>query len=190
MFDMHPELTRRQKVRERLLTLLPKGAIGAEIGVWEGEFSARILAVTRPVRLHLIDPWLYQPEYPNLDFGKRRNEHLMAERYHKVLTDFAAERRVTIHRATAQAALGAMPDGYLDWVYLDANLNEPHITADLALCLRKVKPGGIIAGDDYYWTKDRLDAPVQRAVARVLDDLGDQARLRLLGNQYVIKLKR
>ena len=43
--------------RDEILTLIPKGGVGAELGVWQGDFSARILQIAEPSRLHLIDPF-------------------------------------------------------------------------------------------------------------------------------------
>ena len=43
--------------RAAFLDALPKGGIVAEAGVDHGDFSAQILAITRPERLHLIDMW-------------------------------------------------------------------------------------------------------------------------------------
>ncbi|MEM7189627.1 MAG: hypothetical protein AAF439_08445, partial [Pseudomonadota bacterium] len=46
-----------QNARRAVLNALPKGAVGAEVGVWKGDFSAEILATAAPACLHLIDPW-------------------------------------------------------------------------------------------------------------------------------------
>jgi hypothetical protein len=43
--------------RWRLLEQMPKGAVCAEIGVFNGDFSRHILRVTKPRELHLIDGW-------------------------------------------------------------------------------------------------------------------------------------
>ncbi|MCU0901608.1 MAG: class I SAM-dependent methyltransferase [Cypionkella sp.] len=187
---MTEEISKRDRVRGRLLKLLPKNAVVAEIGVWEGDFSQRILEICEPKELHLIDPWLYLPEFTNAGFGKKKNEHLMEVRYQNVVARFKDDPRVKIHRATSDVALGAMADGSLDWVYIDGNHNEPFIGNDLALCLRKVKPQGIISGDDYNWQAEASGAPVKAAVTALLDDLGDMASLRLLANQYLIRLQR
>ena len=48
--------------REQLLEAMPRHAICAEIGVWEGDFSQRILDRTQPAKLHLIDPWRYEQD--------------------------------------------------------------------------------------------------------------------------------
>src|SRR5438445_8177430 len=51
MYTIHPN------ARETILANIPKGSVGAEIGVWRGDFSAQILRTVQPGLLHLIDPW-------------------------------------------------------------------------------------------------------------------------------------
>lgn len=184
------ETARRDRVRERLLGLLPKQAIAAEIGVWEGGFSRRILNICDPVCLHLIDPWEYMPQFANTGFGRPKNAQLMDQKYRDVVAALGSDARVRIHRKTSEEALSALPDASLDWIYIDGNHNEPFIGRDIELCLAKVKPDGIIAGDDFHWQADRSDAPVKRAVEAAVTSLGDAARLRVMGNQYLIRLSR
>ena len=184
------EMSKRDIVRGRLLARMPKGAKVAEIGVWEGNFSRRILEICEPAELHLIDPWLYQPEFGNTGFGRKKNEHLMEVKYQDVVAAFKDDARVKIHRATSEVALADLPDGSLDWVYIDGNHNEPFVGNDLALCLRKVKADGIITGDDFNWQAEASGAPVKRAVEAIVAELGDQAKLTLMANQYIIELKR
>ena len=47
----------RLRQRRWVLELLPKGGIGAEIGVFRGHFSDLICSVAQPRKLYLIDPW-------------------------------------------------------------------------------------------------------------------------------------
>lgn len=182
--------SKRDKLRGRLLSQMPKGARVAEIGVWEGAFSQRILEICEPSELHLIDPWLYQPEFANTGFGRKKNEDLMEQKYRDVVARFAGDGRVKVHRAMSDVALAALPDAGLDWVYIDGNHNDPFIGQDLALCLQKVRHDGIIAGDDFNWMSDAQGAPVKRAVESLVAELGDQAELQLMANQYIIRLHR
>jgi hypothetical protein len=182
------EESKREKVRARLLGKMPKGAIAAEIGVWEGKFSEQIIEITQPRELHLIDPWLYQPEFGNTGFGRKKNETRMDEMYHEVAAKFASNPGVKLHRAMSKPALESLPDGYLDWVYIDGNHNEPFVGEDLDLCRRKVKPGGIISGDDLNWQTEQSGAPVRKAVDALLKSLGPKAKLTVIANQYMIQL--
>ena len=178
-------LSKRDRTRGRLLRNLPKGGVVAEIGVWEGDFSARILEICQPKELHLIDPWLYQPEFPNTGFGKKKNATSMEERYHKVVARFAADPRVKVHRMTSDQGLAQFADGSFDWVYIDGNHNAPFIDQDLEAALLKVKADGLIAGDDYYWEAAEGVAPVRAAVDRLVTT---GRSLQLMGNQYRIGL--
>jgi len=179
----------RDRRRDRLLGRLPKASVGAEIGVWEGAFSRRILAIVEPRVLHLIDPWVHQPEYPGTIFGRASAASRMDAIAQGVVARFGADPRVRIHRMTSEAALTAMPDASLDWVYIDGNHNEPFAGRDLELALAKVRPDGIIAGDDLNWNA-AAGAPVRSAVERVVAGLGDGARLSVMANQYLIALAR
>src|SRR6266545_2218953 len=51
-------------VRGFLREMAPKGSVCAEIGVWQGDFSARILDLVKPSKLHLVDPWQFVAAEP------------------------------------------------------------------------------------------------------------------------------
>lgn len=187
MSDMSQEPSRRDARRRELLSKLPKAGVAAEIGVWEGRFSEVILDVAAPRELHLIDPWTYQPEFSNTGFGRKKFATRMEEMYQDVSRRFAGVPAVRLHRAMSGDALRQFADGYFDWVYIDGNHNSPIVDEDLALSAVKVRAGGIIAGDDYNWQADE-GAPVKTAVQALLLRLGAQARFRVFGNQYLIRL--
>jgi len=72
-----PEL----KSRDDLLKLMPKNGIIAEIGVWDGSFSEKILKYCNPKKLYLIDCWANQsqeayPDFLNTGFNNRYLENL------------------------------------------------------------------------------------------------------------------
>jgi len=47
-------------------------------------------------------------------------------------------------------ALADVPDGSLDFVYIDADHTFDHVMSDIIWWARKVRYGGIVAGHDYY----------------------------------------
>jgi hypothetical protein len=51
-----------------------------------------------------------------------------------------------------------------------------------------VKPGGIIAGDDFHWQAEACGAPVKRAVEALVADLGPEAQLKLIANRWMVRL--
>ena len=132
---------------------MPRGAVCAEIGVFRGEYSAEILRVSSPRELHLVDGWweLYGEHFPEFwgeysEFGT-----LTTQRAHRETLDRIAPygTRATVHVGDDLEILERFPDGYFDWVYLDSSHLYEHTLQELELLERKVKPQGIIAGDDY-----------------------------------------
>lgn len=124
--------------RDAFLDALPKGGIVAEAGVDKGDFSASILAITKPQKLHLIDFW----------GSKRYHEGLQQS----VRQRFAAELAsglVQIDLGLSTTVLQRFPDGHFDWIYIDTDHGYNVTAAELAIARTKVKSDGIIAGHDY-----------------------------------------
>lgn len=124
--------------REAFLEAMPKGGIVAEAGVDHGDFSARILSITRPKKLHLIDVWS----------SKRYHDGLQKHVRDRFATQITAG-QVQIDLGLSTEVLPGYPDGYFDWIYIDTD-HGYRVTADeLELSRNKVRRGGIIAGHDY-----------------------------------------
>lgn len=177
-----PERPTDTERRRFLLEMLPVGSVGAEIGVHQGDFSRAILDTVRPSRLHLIDPWRYESSttYERALYGGRasKGQQELDDRYLAVLDRFAgeiADGQVTVHRLPSSEALEALPDGSLDWVYIDGNHLYEYVASDLALSLRKTRDGGLVTGDDYaeggWW---------EGGVKRAVDELERAGTARLL----------
>jgi|SRR5579871_2096409 len=149
------------RTRSRLLKFLPKRAVGAEIGVWKGDFSAQIIEVAQPTKLYLIDPWaLNEDEAHRTCWYGAEQRPDMETMFETVRQRFQKELRqgsLAIIRQPSSVALGAMPDESLDFVYIDGDHQYRAVRQDCFLAYDKVKPGGLICGDDYAdggWWKD------------------------------------
>jgi len=156
--------------RMPLLRTLPTNSVGAEIGVFKGAFSARILKTLQPRKLHLIDPWHYETDttYQRSWYGGRGGGgQAMQDAIHQSVRDrFAREIAsgvMTVHRAMSADAATSFADDYFDWVYIDGNHLYEFVKADLNAFFPKVKPGGLLCGDDY-GVKGWWDHGVTRAV--------------------------
>jgi hypothetical protein len=163
--------------RERLLQRMPMGGVCAEIGVWEGDFSDKIIEVTKPSVLCLIDPWKYESDevYRDACYGgrKAKNQEQMDAVYSRVAKRFATQVRdgtVVIHRSPSSDAVAAFPDGYFDWVYIDGNHLYEFVKLDLELWSPKIKRRGYITGDDYVegrWWKGGVKRAVDEFASRI-----------------------
>lgn len=167
--------------RNLLIESLPKYTIGAELGVWKGNFSIRLLE-TNPQRLYLIDPWVYRPDYPSSLYGHRTMNQARMDRIYKgILRRFSSDDRVVVLRT--QEGLRSLPE-MVDWVYIDGDHNYPAVQRDLREAALRVKDGGLICGDDYaqggWW-----GAGVVNAVDEFIQD--HQWPATFIGNQYLIR---
>jgi hypothetical protein len=164
--DAHVRGAQLLASRYQMLERLPNGGTVCEIGVANGDFSACILDLCKPARLHLVDMW--------------DSERYSADR-EKVFKRFAeqiAAGQVTIHVGASTQKLPEFPDRTFDWVYVDT-VHDYAVTArELELCRTKVKPGGIIAGHDY--TAGNIVTPVCYGVVQAVQEFCVKNRWRYL----------
>jgi Methyltransferase domain len=166
----------RERVRDDLLRKMGQGKVCAEIGVFRGDFSERILLIARPRQLHLIDPWKYEPDpsYEKAVYGSTvaKGQPAMDRVFNSVRERFDQEIQVgtvVIHRTTSDEAAGKFEGGYFDWVYIDGNHLYEFVMRDLENYDPKVKPGGYITGDDYGvagWWQNGVTRAVDEFAAR------------------------
>jgi Methyltransferase domain len=173
--------------RTALLSKMPRHAVCAEIGVWKGGFSERILKMTEPRELNLIDPWVFQSEFPDRMFGGKvaKNSDDMEEIYQDVRKRLGSLPNVAIHRGFSGDVLKQFKDGYFDWIYIDGNHYYDFVRKDLELAYVKVKPGGYITGDDYTWGEEEA-FPVKRAVQDFVKEKSIETKPEVIGDQFII----
>ena len=65
------EMTTDHRISDRrfLADMLPKGGIGAEIGVFTGLFSTVLLEIARPKKIYFVDPWWGELTAPTIPTG-------------------------------------------------------------------------------------------------------------------------
>lgn len=150
----HVEGARLVPGRVALLSLLPAGAVVCEVGVWEGEFSRRILDIARPRRLDLVDIELHRVD--RAAFARE-----------------LAEGRVVLHEGDSAERLGAFPDATFDWIYVDADHRLEGVKRDVGVARRKVKPDGWLVFNDYIrWTRRDTEYGVIPAVNALMVEDG------------------
>lgn len=130
-----------ERGRKELLERLPKG-IGAEIGVWKGEFSEHLLE--KATKLYLIDPWLHQPEFTSRRYAVNSQDFMDA--LHDLVVKRFHSRNVVIMRGFSHEILPSFPNKFFDWVYIDGCHAYEWVKADIEIGLQKSK---LVCGDDY-----------------------------------------
>lgn len=159
-------LNRNMKSKNKILQIIPKNSVGAEIGVHLGNFSENIIKNVRPKLIYLIDPWLVSnnPVHANSWYsGDTITQKVMDERYQSVRRKFSSYKdNVKIIRKFSRDAAEEIPDNSLDFVYIDGDHSFDGVMTDFDFFYPKVKVGGFICGDDYddthWWERGVIDA--------------------------------
>jgi hypothetical protein len=168
-------LLKPEAVEERAQQLLQwlddvKNPRGAEIGVFTGALSQRLLA-REDLSLYLVDSWTVtaaDSEYAQSGDFHASLSQAQQDAYYEGAREavrFAAGRH-EILRMSSRDAAERIQDGSLDFVFIDADHSYAGCKADIQAWLPKIKPGGFIAGHDY----DHPDFPdfgVKRAVDEI-----------------------
>lgn len=122
-------------------------ATGAEIGVQNGYFSRQVLDKWRGQLLYMIDVWQPLEGYRDVaNVPAAEQAERMCRAIRQVVPHWS---RVRVIQELSENAARLIPDGSLDWVYIDANHDFANVTRDLETWTPKVKAGGLIAGHDY-----------------------------------------
>ena len=132
--------------RREMLKLFPKRGVMAELGVFRGMFSQRIVEQCNPKKLYLVDTWGESIDW--LIDGKIVNVSGDAA-YRHVCELFDANKQVALRRQTTVSFLSSLPDASLDLIYLDADHAYESVRDELALLWPRIKPGGWVSGHDY-----------------------------------------
>ena len=120
-----------------------------DLGVFKGQFTRVLLQHSAAIKLHLIDPWyLLTPRY-HWGGGNPSTIDAMAGVLKRWRKDVRSG-RVLIHVGDDRDVLRSFPNSYFDWVYVDSTHQYGHTADELQILKDKVKPTGVIAGDDWY----------------------------------------
>lgn len=148
----------------------------AEIGVFAGDLSRRLLARSPDMNLLMIDSWAPAPkaEYAESEdfhasLSKEKQDAYFSMTVH--VTDFARGRR-TIMRMDSKDAANVIPDESLDLVFIDADHSYEGCRSDLRAWFSKVRPGGIVSGHDYGNDDWKFGPMVKRAVDEFASEHG------------------
>jgi Methyltransferase domain len=117
--------------RYKMLELIPKEGICAEVGIDQCDFSAKILETTDPLELHLIDI----------------SERSVSKARERFSTQMVSG-KVKTHCGDSSTILKQLPIS-LDWIYIDGDHTYEGAKKDLEAAESKLKPGGLIALNDY-----------------------------------------
>ena len=183
------QCTLRARERRAFLdAVLPKRGVGAELGVFKGHLTPVLVDVAQPTRLYAVDPWYRLDPSWTWARGHRSTALGLASalrRSHDAIDAGVVQICVEFD----DAFLAALPDASLDWAYLDTTHQYDDTVRELDLLARKVRRGGVIAGDDWHSDPTHRHYGVKRAVDEFVGQRGGEpARVDEAIHQWAVVL--
>lgn len=135
---------------------------GAELGVSTGRFSLYLCAHIPTLSMIAVDLWATQEPRPHVEGSETYTTFKHDESYErfKAISERAYPGRIDIFRMKTHEAAQHVPNGHLDFVFIDADHTYEGCLQDIDDWAPKVKRGGMICGHDINWptVKQAVDA--------------------------------
>ena len=141
---------------EEVILRVPKDRdiTGAEVGVYRGQMSTKLLEDLPRLTLLMVDRWEeFEPDHP---YKAHRSQVAQASQAHfdearaqaESVTAFAGKRAAIMH-GWSDVIAHSVRNNTLDFVFIDADHTYQGAMADLISWWPKVKPGGWFGGHDW-----------------------------------------
>lgn len=121
---------------------------GAEIGVAEGHYSEILCQSIPDLELLAVDPWIRYADNPRA----HSTEHQIFS-YNETKRRLAPYPKAKMVQAMSMDAVRDVANESLDFAYVDGHHSFDYVMSDLIEWSKRVRSGGIIAGDDYFEMK-------------------------------------
>lgn len=149
--------------RRFMLELVPKNGVGAELGVFKGDFSKILLSDLTPRKLILIDTTF------------------SADMSAMFASEISAGVVEVIH-GDSSTKLAGFPANTFDWIYIDGDHSLEGVTRDAYVALEKLRSGGLLLFNDYKMGDHNCPGGFyEYGVIHVVNDLCTNKGLEMIG---------
>lgn len=153
----------------------PTKLVGAEIGVWQGNTSYKLLDAFGDLFLYMFDTWGSKPASDDWKFTGDPLAYQPPEVWQKVKelaehVQIAFQGRCSIQERPSTDIPVMIEDGMLDFAFIDADHSLAAVRADIAAWWPKIKKGGILSGHDYLTEDESLQFHCCFGVIEAVDE--------------------
>lgn len=134
---------------DMIRSLTPANSIGAEIGVYRGDFSQQIMEQTRTKMLYLVDPWQRREDYRD-SINLEDQEGHMRETQRKMRPYIGQGRCKIIRGFSLDVAEFDRSIPPLSWIFIDGFHAYGAALPDLFLWSERLTEDGTIFLHDYF----------------------------------------
>lgn len=127
-----------------------------EIGSFYGAniiFFAYTYGKHLETKLYCIDPYEDYNEYN--EYKNKQNEHYLT--FLENVSNNNLNDKIILKRGYSNNEIPKFDNNFFDIIYIDGNHGSEYVLEDAVLSFRKLKIGGIMIFDDYFW--DGLNGP-------------------------------
>lgn len=182
---------------------IPRATV-VEIGVAQGETAEKFLQCETVEHYYGIDPFELYPDAPSerfehgyldLKMVKVPKSHGSMQGLKQVCLQRLKpyEGRYTLIERFSHEAVDCVP-GLIDILYIDGNHQYEYVMADMEAWVPKVRPGGLVIGDDYLFSggpeTEGFGGKIACEVDRACQDYCRQADLKfdVIDGNFVIEI--
>lgn len=133
--------------------------LGVEVGVRDGGYSKVLMDIIPGLTLYGVDP--FEPHHGYRDHVRKSTFQAFEQEAHDKLDRYDT---YYFMRDYSSQAVDKFADNSLDFVYIDGDHSFYEATFDIEKWSQKVRPGGIISGDDYFNHKGNARIHVYQVV--------------------------
>jgi predicted O-methyltransferase YrrM len=145
---------------------------GVEIGTSSGPFAERICKIMPLVKLYCVDSWMVYDEWIECKKQAKLDQH------YEVAKARLAPYNCELIKGFSRDAAKNFKDNSLDFVFIDANHSFEAVIEDIAIWTKKVKPGGIISGHDF-WNSSEGYGYIKLDIERFVKGLTPEEKIKI-----------
>ena len=149
--NKHTSSARLYANRNDALNDWPKNAIIAELGVAFGDYSEKILKVTKPRLFDAYDLFMFHKSI--IAMGRQTVTIFQGQThrnyYEKRFAKYILEGKLRVFEGDGKKQMRNRDEQFYDVIYIDANHNYDNVKKDTEIATRCLKREGILVFNDY-----------------------------------------